>query len=149
MTHRRSGQTAGERRTGGGRAPREQPRHAQPPHGRPPQSPDPDEAGPWPWPRTGTEPLTSRSATRVRLILSAVFTPLFLAATALFWYWTVHTGPGDVPGADSLRTLTVVCGALALFAVVDLVVVLRRRRRAPPRPAAPSQTGRRPDDGPR
>jgi Family of unknown function (DUF6343) len=84
--------------------------------------------------RTGTEPVTARSALRIRLILAVIFTPVFLAGTALFWFWMTQTGPGDAPGAGSLRTLTVICGALALFSVIDLLVLLRRRRgRAPPR----------------
>lgn len=83
------------------------------------------------WSRThsGTEPLTARTALRVRLILASLFTPLFLVGTALFAYWMTQTGPGDVPGADSLRTLTVICAALAAFSLVDLTVVLLRRRR--------------------
>jgi hypothetical protein len=39
-----------------------------------------------------------------------------------------QVGPGDAPGVDSLRTLTVICGGLAVFSVIDLLVVLRRRR---------------------
>lgn len=83
--------------------------------------------------RTGTEPVTARSAMGVRLFLAALFTPVFLAGTALFWFWMTQTGPGDVPGVDSLRTLTAICAGLSLFALTDLIVVLRRRsRRLPP-----------------
>ncbi|MGH3309228.1 MAG: DUF6343 family protein [Streptomyces sp.] len=84
------------------------------------------------WSRThsGSEPVTARSALRVRLILATLFTPLFLAATGLFWYWMTQTGPGDAPGVGSLRTLTLICAGLALFSVVDLTVVLLRRKRA-------------------
>lgn len=80
--------------------------------------------------RTGTEPITARSALRLRLLLSVLFLPLFVAGTALFWYWATQSGPADVPSGQSLRTLTVICGALAVFAAVDLCVVLMRRRRA-------------------
>ena len=82
------------------------------------------------WSRArGTEPVTARSALRIRLVLASVFTPFFAAGTALFWYWMTQSGPGDVPDAGSLRTLTVICGALTLFSLVDLTVVLLRRRR--------------------
>ncbi|HEV7626739.1 MAG TPA: DUF6343 family protein [Streptomyces sp.] len=85
--------------------------------------------GQWPhWSRTGTEPVTARSALRARMILAMIFVPVFLAATGLFWFWMTQTGPGDAPGVGSLRTLTAICGGLALFSVVDLMVVLRRRR---------------------
>lgn len=87
------------------------------------------------WERTGTEPLTARSALRLRLILSLIFIPLFLAGTALFWYWMVASGPRDAPSSDSLRVLTIVCAVLSVLALLDLVVVLlRRRRERPPRP---------------
>ncbi|WP_181767828.1 DUF6343 family protein [Streptomyces albidus (ex Kaewkla and Franco 2022)] len=78
--------------------------------------------------RTGTEPVTARSALRVRMILAVIFAPVFLAATGLFWFWMTQTGAGEVPDAGSLRVLTVICGVLALFSVVDLFVVLRRRK---------------------
>ncbi|MFC4496035.1 DUF6343 family protein [Streptomyces ovatisporus] len=92
-------------------------------------------------PRSGTEPVTARSALRARLILASIFTPVFVAATALFWYWTTQTGAGEAPSAGSLLTLTIACGLLALFSLVDLLVVLRRRRRESP----PGQD--RPDGG--
>ncbi|OEV03935.1 hypothetical protein [Streptomyces oceani] len=81
------------------------------------------------WKRTGTEPLYAQSALGVRLLLSVVFLPLFLAGTLLFWYWTAHSSPGDVPSSDSLLVLTLVCAGLTLFAAIDLVLVLRRRAR--------------------
>lgn len=79
--------------------------------------------------RTGTEPVTARSALRMRLVLSVLFVPLFLVGTVVFWYWAEQSGPRSAPTGDSLRVLTVICAALALFALVDLLVVLRRRRR--------------------
>jgi uncharacterized protein DUF6343 len=97
-----------------------------------PEPPQPFER--W-WPRTGTEPITARSAMGLRLFLAALFTPVFLAGTALFWFWMTQTGPGDVPGVDSLRTLTAICAGLSLFALTDLVVVLRRRSRRRPPPS--------------
>ncbi|MCF6525365.1 DUF6343 family protein [Streptomyces sp. JJ36] len=81
------------------------------------------------WERTGSEPLTARSALRLRLLLATLFIPLFVAGTLLFWYWSEQAGPEDVPGAGSLRTLMAICAGLALFAVIDLVAVVLRRRR--------------------
>ncbi|MCT2591676.1 DUF6343 family protein [Streptomyces sp. N2-109] len=81
------------------------------------------------WERTGTEPVTARSALRVRYILSLIFVPLFVAGAVVFWYWMSQSGPSDAPSEGSLRLLALVCSALALFALADLAVVLRRRRR--------------------
>lgn len=81
------------------------------------------------WPRSGTEPITARSALGVRLVLSLVFTPLFLAAAAVFAGWASVTGERESPSRDSLWSLTQICLVLFLLAAVDLFVVLRRRRR--------------------
>ncbi|WP_245997370.1 DUF6343 family protein [Streptomyces armeniacus] len=81
------------------------------------------------WERTGTEPVTARSDLRLRLLLSSLFLPVFLAGTGLFWWWMTQTGPGEAPSTGSLRTLTLICAALSLFALTDLAVVLRRRHR--------------------
>jgi hypothetical protein len=88
-------------------------------------------------PRTGAEPATARSALRLRQVLSALFLPLFAAATAGFAVWAAHQGPGDSPGSGPLTALAVVCGVLALGAALDLAVVTgrRRRERAPAPPA--------------
>jgi hypothetical protein len=80
-------------------------------------------------PRTGTEPVTARSALRLRQLLSAVFLPLFTAATAGFAVWAAHQRPGDSPGSAPLTTLAAVCGVLALAAALDLAVLTGRRRR--------------------
>ncbi|MEU3412420.1 MULTISPECIES: DUF6343 family protein [unclassified Streptomyces] len=80
-------------------------------------------------PRSGGEPATARSALRLRLLLSAVFLPVFAAATAAFALWAAHQGPGDSPGTGPLTALAVVCGLLALAAAVDLAVVSARDRR--------------------
>ncbi|WP_338899730.1 DUF6343 family protein [Streptomyces sp. TG1A-60] len=79
--------------------------------------------------RTGSEPRTALSALRLRLILAGVFLPFFAAATVLFAVWAANSGSADTPGSGALTVLAVVCGALALTAVVDLVVVARRLRR--------------------
>ncbi|MBB1252934.1 DUF6343 family protein [Streptomyces alkaliterrae] len=109
------------------------------PSGRRP-GPDPDREGILGrlLPRTGTEPLTARSALRLRLILSVLFAPLFVAGAVLFWIWSGRAGPQDVPSADSLRVLAWISTALAVFAVLDLLVVLRRISHA-------RQAGRYPD----
>ncbi|MEU0781225.1 DUF6343 family protein [Streptomyces sp. NPDC006173] len=80
-------------------------------------------------PRTGTEPRTARSPLRLRLLLSGIFLPLFVAAAVLFGVWAGTSGPGDNPGRGALVVLAAVCAALALLAAVDLLVVTRRRRR--------------------
>lgn len=80
-------------------------------------------------PRTGTEPVTARSPLRLRLLLAAVFLPLFLAGTALFGTRAAWSDAGDSPGRGPLILLAVVCGVLALTALLDLAVVLRRLRR--------------------
>ncbi|UIR23011.1 DUF6343 family protein [Streptomyces spinosirectus] len=80
-------------------------------------------------PRTGTEPTTARSALGLRLALSAVFLPLFAAATVGFAIWAAHQGPGESPGSGLLTVLAVVCGVLALVAAADIAVVAARRRR--------------------
>ncbi|EST36910.1 hypothetical protein N566_15775 [Streptomycetaceae bacterium MP113-05] len=82
--------------------------------------------------RTGTEPATARSALGLRLLLSSVFLPVFLAATALFWYWTQSSGPQDAPSSGSLRVLAIACAVLSALALADLLAVLRRRRREYP-----------------
>lgn len=87
--------------------------------------------------RPGTEPSTARSALGLRLLLSSVFVPVFLAGTALFWYWMERSDPRDVPSSGSLRVLTILCAVAAFLAVVDLVVVLLRRRGRSPRTPPP------------
>ncbi|MEU1465190.1 DUF6343 family protein [Streptomyces sp. NPDC005727] len=92
--------------------------------------------------RTGTEPVTARSPLRLRLLLSAVFLPLFAAETAVLAVWAAHSGPGDSPGSGALTVLAVICGVLALAAALDLAVVTRRLRREP------GERSRRPARGP-
>ncbi|MFC9468453.1 DUF6343 family protein [Streptomyces coelicoflavus] len=79
-------------------------------------------------PRTGTEPVRAQSALRLRLLLSAVFLPMFLAGAAYFGVWAADTASGDSPGRGTLVVVAVVCGALALLAAADLLVVTRRLR---------------------
>lgn len=80
--------------------------------------------------RSGTEPVTARSALRLRLLLSSLFVPLFLAGAALFGYWAAQSGAGDVPSRNSLCVLALICLVLTVFAALDLAVLLVRRRRA-------------------
>ncbi|MEU1852439.1 DUF6343 family protein [Streptomyces sp. NPDC019990] len=81
------------------------------------------------YPRSGTEPVTARSALGLRLLLAICFTPLFVAATVLFAVWSTRSGPGSSPTSSQLAGIAGACGALALISAVDLVVILRRRRR--------------------
>ncbi|MET9971428.1 DUF6343 family protein, partial [Streptomyces sp. NPDC006356] len=86
------------------------------------------------WERTGTEPVTARSALGLRLLLSVFFMPLFMAAAVLFALWAARAGPGSSPTSSLLAVLAGLCAALSVLAAVDLAVVLRRRRRErPPR----------------
>jgi hypothetical protein len=79
--------------------------------------------------RAGTEPVTARSALGLRLLLSAVFLPVFVALTVFFALWAADAGPGESPSRGALVATTVVFALVALLAAVDLLVVLRRRRR--------------------
>ncbi|MGW0777872.1 DUF6343 family protein [Streptomyces sp. NPDC002835] len=83
--------------------------------------------------RTGTEPVTARSALGLRLVLSCAGVVLFAALTALFVVWTAAAGPGDSPSRWELGLLAGGCGLLTIVAAVDLVVILRRRARERPR----------------
>ncbi|MGW0732372.1 DUF6343 family protein [Streptomyces sp. NPDC002851] len=84
--------------------------------------------------RTGTEPVKAQSALGLRLLLSVCFTPLFIAAAALFALWSTRTGQGSSPTPSELASLAGVCAALAVLSAVDLAVVVRRRwRERPPR----------------
>jgi hypothetical protein len=79
--------------------------------------------------RTGTEPVTARSALGLRLLLSAAFVPVFVALAVFFALWAADAGPGESPDHGTLVATTVVCALLALLAAVNLLVVLRRRGR--------------------
>jgi len=76
--------------------------------------------------RTGTEPVTARSALGLRLLLAGLFLPLFAAAAVLLAVRAAQPGSG---GAGPATALAVLCGVLAVTAAVDLVVVVRRPRR--------------------
>ncbi|AWW36870.1 DUF6343 family protein [Streptomyces cadmiisoli] len=80
------------------------------------------------FPRTGTEPVTAQSPLRLRLLLSGIFLPVFLAAAVLFGLWAASSGPGDSPGTGALTGLAVACGVLAVIAAADGLVVRRRMR---------------------
>jgi hypothetical protein len=77
-------------------------------------------------PRPGTEPVTARSDLPLRLLLSAVFVPLFALITVAFAIWWASTGAGETPSRDQLRVLALGCGALTVLAAIDLAVVRRR-----------------------
>lgn len=76
--------------------------------------------------RTGTEPVTARSALRLRLVLGVIGLLVFLLGTVLFALWAGTVTERDVPDPTQLTVLAVICGVLALFAAVDLVVVVLR-----------------------
>ncbi|WGD40048.1 DUF6343 family protein [Streptomyces cathayae] len=78
--------------------------------------------------RTGSEPTTARSPLGLRMALSAVFLPLFAAATAGLAVWAAHQGPGDSPSRGPLTVLAVICGVLTSAAAADLMAVRTRRR---------------------
>ncbi|WP_207930452.1 DUF6343 family protein [Streptomyces hainanensis] len=78
--------------------------------------------------RTGTEPLTAYSDIRLRILLSAIFTPLFAAGTIAFAVWLGAGGSHSGPGRGPLIALTVGCAVLTLAAATDLTILLRRRR---------------------
>ncbi|WP_371478099.1 DUF6343 family protein [Kitasatospora sp. NBC_00315] len=78
--------------------------------------------------RSGTEPATARSDLKLRLLLSLTFTPFFALCTAGFAVFAARATATDVPGRGTLIGFAIACGALTLFALVDLWVVLRRRQ---------------------
>lgn len=74
--------------------------------------------------RPGGEPATARSALSLRLILSGIALPVFVIACGLF-----AVGAASSTEHRTLWiVLAVICAATALFAWIDLLVVLRRRR---------------------
>ncbi|NGO72732.1 DUF6343 family protein [Streptomyces boncukensis] len=79
--------------------------------------------------RTGSEPATAQSAVRLRLLLSALFTPLCLAAAAGFALWAAASGGGSSPGSGPLWGIALACGLLGLLGAVDLGVLVARLRR--------------------
>jgi hypothetical protein len=81
------------------------------------------------YPRTGSEPMTARSALGVRLVLAVVYTPLFLAGAVLFAVWAAHSDPDSSPSSGVLGGIAIACAVLALLALADFAVVQRRRRR--------------------
>ncbi len=78
--------------------------------------------------RSGTEPATARSDLKLRLLLSLTFTPFFALCTAGFAVFAARATPDGVPSQGTLIAFAIACGALTLFAVVDLYIVLRRRQ---------------------
>ncbi|MFI2432644.1 DUF6343 family protein [Streptomyces sp. NPDC018693] len=81
------------------------------------------------FPRTGTEPLTARSALGLRLLLALLFLPVFTAGAIGFALWSAASGPGDSPSSGVLTGLATLCAILAVLTALDLWVISRRLRR--------------------
>lgn len=82
--------------------------------------------------RTGSEPLTAYSDLRLRLILSLIFIPLYAVGTLLLTVWWVNAEPGGDISPGAIGWAALICGVVAVIAIVDLVLILRRLRRGPP-----------------
>ncbi|MEU8994713.1 DUF6343 family protein [Streptomyces caniferus] len=80
--------------------------------------------------RTGTEPMTAHSPLRLRRTLAAGALVVFVAAAVRLALAAHSAGPHDSPSPTVLLILAVVCGVLAVAAVVDLVLITRRLRQA-------------------
>jgi apolipoprotein N-acyltransferase len=80
--------------------------------------------------RTGTEPVTAFSDLRLRLLLSVIFAPVFVVGATLLglWWLTAETG-GGLTSRGAIGVAALLCAAVAVFAVTDLVIVVRRLRR--------------------
>jgi hypothetical protein len=78
--------------------------------------------------KSGTEPATARSDLKLRFLLSVIFTPIFALTTAGFAVWAAHSTSRDAPSQGTLTVFAIACGALTIFALIDLWVVVRRRR---------------------
>lgn len=79
-------------------------------------------------PRSGTEPVTARSDLPARLVLTAIFLPLFLIGTGGFGYLSASASSGETPGPGGWLLCAVVCAVMSVVAAIDLVVILKRRR---------------------
>jgi hypothetical protein len=77
--------------------------------------------------RTGTEPMTARSALGLRLLLSCAALPVFAAGTSLFALWAASSGPHDSPSSTVLEGLAIACGVIVVLTLIDLTVILRGR----------------------
>ncbi|GAB2608994.1 hypothetical protein GCM10027168_47490 [Streptomyces capparidis] len=75
--------------------------------------------------RSGTEPVNARSAVGLRMLLSAVYAPLFAVGAAGF-----SLAAGDAPPGRFTRyaVLAALCAALTAAALADLAVLTHRRR---------------------
>ncbi|MEU1535909.1 hypothetical protein, partial [Streptomyces fagopyri] len=56
--------------------------------------------------RAGTEPSNAESPLRLRLLLSGIFLPLFVAAAVVFSVWAATSDAGDTPGRGALLTFS-------------------------------------------
>jgi hypothetical protein len=75
--------------------------------------------------RAGTEPVDARSPLGLRIVLSALFAPLFTAAAVGF---AVAVSRADEDRAVLYAVLSAMCAVLAAVALADVVVLSRRRR---------------------
>jgi Family of unknown function (DUF6343) len=74
--------------------------------------------------RSGTEPATARTALDLRILLSAIFAPLFAAAGTAAAVAAVFGG-----NRAFYTVLAAIFAVLALVALIDLTVLANRRRR--------------------
>lgn len=84
--------------------------------------------------RAGTEPASARSALGLRLALSLVFAPVFLAAAIGFAILAAGTRRGADPGPTTFAVLAAGCALLAVVAAADAALISRRRRAERDRP---------------
>jgi hypothetical protein len=75
--------------------------------------------------RSGTEPVRAQSAHGLRLVLSVIFAPVFLAAAGLLAWWAAGTGPD---GRAALCIVAAVCAVFFVIAAADAFTLWRRGR---------------------
>jgi hypothetical protein len=62
-----------------------------------------------------------------------------VAGTVLLGVWWLNAEPGDPVGRGPIGVATLICAAVSVFALTDLVIV-RRRLRGPDGPQGPDDS---------